>query len=163
MLSAFCYFPKSNFLSTVFRIGTQNFAQRLFAMLIINIGMPRSGTLWRYKIIRDLVVAAGGKDGSVIRKSYLLHPFYIGPERPHRYALKPQIANFNYPIPSWGNLCSEHTCSANKLCKSKYGKRAHQSNLWFPRPTRLHPLNARLQPESKPPFFSLSIPKSQLT
>jgi hypothetical protein len=45
-------------------------------MVIINIGMPRSGTLWRYKIIRDLVMAAGGKDGSDIRKRYFLHPFY---------------------------------------------------------------------------------------
>lgn len=46
-------------------------------MVILNIGMPRSGTLWRYKLIRDLVIAAGGKDGAEIRKRYLLHPFYV--------------------------------------------------------------------------------------
>lgn len=45
-------------------------------MVILNIGMPRSGTLWRYKLVRDLVIAAGGKDGAQIRKQYLLHPFY---------------------------------------------------------------------------------------
>lgn len=44
-------------------------------MLILNIGMPRSGTLWRYKLIRDLVIANGGKDGLEIRKKFLLHPF----------------------------------------------------------------------------------------
>ena len=44
-------------------------------MVIINIGMPRSGTLWRYKLIRDLIIASGGKDGVQIRKQYLLHPF----------------------------------------------------------------------------------------
>ena len=47
-------------------------------MVIINIGMPRSGTLWRYKLIRDLVIAGGGKDGVKIRKKYLLHPFISG-------------------------------------------------------------------------------------
>jgi len=46
-------------------------------MVILNIGMPRSGTLWRYKLIREMVIAAGGKDGAVIRKRYLLHPFYV--------------------------------------------------------------------------------------
>lgn len=44
-------------------------------MVIINIGMPRSGTLWRYKLIRDLVIAGGGKDGLQIRKQYFLSPF----------------------------------------------------------------------------------------
>jgi hypothetical protein len=44
-------------------------------MLILNIGMPRSGTLWRYKLIRDLVIANGGKDGLEIRQKFLLHPF----------------------------------------------------------------------------------------
>ena len=44
-------------------------------MLIINIGMPRSGTLWRYKLIRDLVIAGGGKDGLEIRNNYFLKPF----------------------------------------------------------------------------------------
>lgn len=47
-------------------------------MLTINIGMPRSGTLWRYKLIRDLVIAGGGTDGVEIRKKYLLHPFVSG-------------------------------------------------------------------------------------
>jgi len=44
-------------------------------MLILNIGMPRSGTLWRYKLIRDLVMAGGGKDGLEIRNNYFLKPF----------------------------------------------------------------------------------------
>ena len=44
-------------------------------MVIINIGMPRSGTLWRYKLIRDLVIAGGGKDALEIRKKYFLYPF----------------------------------------------------------------------------------------
>lgn len=44
-------------------------------MVILNIGMPRSGTLWRYKLVRDLVIAGGGTDGVKIRKKYLLHPF----------------------------------------------------------------------------------------
>ena len=47
-------------------------------MLILNIGMPRSGTLWRYKLVRDLVIAGGGRDGIIIRKKYLLHPFISG-------------------------------------------------------------------------------------
>ncbi len=47
-------------------------------MLFINIGMPRSGTLWRYKLIRDLVIAGGGQDGTQIRKQYLLYPFISG-------------------------------------------------------------------------------------
>jgi hypothetical protein len=37
--------------------------------------MPRSGTLWRYKLIRDLVIAGGGKDGLEIRKKYFLNSF----------------------------------------------------------------------------------------
>lgn len=44
-------------------------------MLILNIGMPRSGTLWRYKIVRDLVIAGGGTDGVEIRKRFFLSPF----------------------------------------------------------------------------------------
>lgn len=44
-------------------------------MLVLNIGMPRSGTLWRYNIVRDFVMAGGGKDGLEIRKKYLLFPF----------------------------------------------------------------------------------------
>lgn len=44
-------------------------------MLILNIGMPRSGTLWRYKIVRDLVIAGGGIDGLEIRKKFFLNPF----------------------------------------------------------------------------------------
>lgn len=44
-------------------------------MVVINIGMPRSGTLWRYKLIRDLVIAAGGTDGLEIRNKYKLHLF----------------------------------------------------------------------------------------
>ena len=48
-------------------------------MLIINIGMPRSGTLWRYKLIRDLVIAGGGKDGLEIRNNYFLKPFIALP------------------------------------------------------------------------------------
>ena len=48
-------------------------------MLIINVGMPRSGTLWRYKLIRDLVIAAGGSDGLEIRKKFLLYPFIETP------------------------------------------------------------------------------------
>ncbi|MEJ2758512.1 MAG: sulfotransferase domain-containing protein [Anaerolineales bacterium] len=44
-------------------------------MLILNIGMPRSGTLWRYKIVRDLVIAGGGIDGVEIRKKFFLNPF----------------------------------------------------------------------------------------
>jgi hypothetical protein len=47
-------------------------------MVIINIGMPRSGTLWRYKLVRDLVIASGGKDGVQIRKKYFLNPFLSG-------------------------------------------------------------------------------------
>lgn len=47
-------------------------------MLVINIGMPRSGTLWRYKILRDLVIAGGGEDGLEIRKKYFLSPFISG-------------------------------------------------------------------------------------
>ncbi len=47
-------------------------------MVIINIGMPRSGTLWRYKLIRDLVIAGGGTDGVKIRKKYFLQPFISG-------------------------------------------------------------------------------------
>jgi len=47
-------------------------------MLFLNVGMPRSGTLWRYKLIRDLVIASGGKDGVNIRGKYLLHPFISG-------------------------------------------------------------------------------------
>jgi hypothetical protein len=47
-------------------------------MLVINIGMPRSGTLWRYKITRDLVIAGGGEDGLEIRKKYFLYPFISG-------------------------------------------------------------------------------------
>jgi len=48
-------------------------------MVIINIGMPRSGTLWRYKLIRDLVIAGGGKDGMHIRKKYFLAPVIFPP------------------------------------------------------------------------------------
>lgn len=44
-------------------------------MLILNIGMPRSGTLWRYQIIKDLVIASGGKDGQNIRRQFMLQPF----------------------------------------------------------------------------------------
>ncbi|MCB2180282.1 sulfotransferase domain-containing protein [bacterium] len=44
-------------------------------MLFLNIGMPRSGTLWRYNIVRDFVMAGGGKDGLEIRQKYLLFPF----------------------------------------------------------------------------------------
>ena len=44
-------------------------------MIIMNVGMPRSGTLWRYKLIRDLVIASGGKDGVQIRNKYFLQPF----------------------------------------------------------------------------------------
>lgn len=44
-------------------------------MVILNIGMPRSGTLWRYKLIRDLVMAGGGTDGVDIRKRFRLQIF----------------------------------------------------------------------------------------
>lgn len=47
-------------------------------MLAINIGMPRSGTLWRYRLIRDLMIAGGGTDALKIRKQFLLHPFFSG-------------------------------------------------------------------------------------
>lgn len=48
-------------------------------MVVVNIGMPRSGTLWRYKIVRDLVIAGGGTDGMTIRRKYLLSPFLHKP------------------------------------------------------------------------------------
>jgi len=41
--------------------------------------MPRSGTLWRYKLIRDLVIAGGGKDGMQIRNKYFLAPVIFPP------------------------------------------------------------------------------------
>lgn len=44
-------------------------------MVVISIGMPRSGTLWRYNFIKTLVIANGGEDGVKIRKKFLLHPF----------------------------------------------------------------------------------------
>ncbi len=47
-------------------------------MVILNIGMPRSGTLWRYKLVRDLVIAGGGSDGVHVRQQFLLHPFISG-------------------------------------------------------------------------------------
>ena len=47
-------------------------------MVVINIGMPRSGTLWRYNLIKALVIASGGQDGLDIRKKFLLKPFIGG-------------------------------------------------------------------------------------
>ena len=44
-------------------------------MVILNIGMPRSGTLWRYRLINNLVMADGGKDGVAVRNKYYLQPF----------------------------------------------------------------------------------------
>ena len=44
-------------------------------MVVINIGMPRSGTLWRYNLIKALVIASGGEDGLEIREKFLLKPF----------------------------------------------------------------------------------------
>lgn len=56
-------------------------------MVIISIGMPRSGTLWRYNLVRDLVVADGGVDGLEIRRKYLLHLF-LGPNNADINTLK---------------------------------------------------------------------------
>jgi hypothetical protein len=47
-------------------------------MVVINIGMPRSGTLWRYNLIKALVIAAGGEDALKVRKQFLLQPFIGG-------------------------------------------------------------------------------------
>lgn len=47
-------------------------------MVVINIGMPRSGTLWRYNLIKALVIASGGIDGLEIRKKFLLNAFIGG-------------------------------------------------------------------------------------
>jgi hypothetical protein len=47
-------------------------------MVVINIGMPRSGTLWRYNLIKALVIAAGGEDALEIRKQFLLGPIIGG-------------------------------------------------------------------------------------
>lgn len=44
-------------------------------MVVINIGMPRSGTLWRYNLIKALVISAGGVDALQLRRQFLLHPF----------------------------------------------------------------------------------------
>lgn len=47
-------------------------------MVVINIGMPRSGTLWRYNLIKALVIAAGGEDALQIREQYKLERFIGG-------------------------------------------------------------------------------------
>jgi hypothetical protein len=44
-------------------------------MVVINIGMPRSGTLWRYNLIKTLVIAAGGVDALQLREQFRLQPF----------------------------------------------------------------------------------------
>ena len=75
-------------------------------MVIISIGMPRSGTLWRYNLVRDLVKASGGKDGLDIRRRYMLHMFLgknnadINTLRPHRLipVLVPSILGNTFTI-----------------------------------------------------------------
>lgn len=47
-------------------------------MGVLNIGMPRSGTLWRYNLIKALVIAAGGVDALEVRKQFMLQPFIGG-------------------------------------------------------------------------------------
>ncbi len=66
-------------------------------MLILNIGMPRSGTLWRYKIVRDLVIAGGGTDGLEIRKKFLLQPFISLPNADLNTAKPKRLLPASYP------------------------------------------------------------------
>jgi hypothetical protein len=56
-------------------------------MVVINIGMPRSGTLWRYNLIKELVIASGGEDALDIRKKFFLKPF-IGSQNADMKTLK---------------------------------------------------------------------------
>jgi hypothetical protein len=56
-------------------------------MVVISIGMPRSGTLWRYNLIKSLVIASGGEDGLDIRKKFFLESF-IGSENADMKTLK---------------------------------------------------------------------------
>ena len=58
-------------------------------MIIINIGMPRSGTLWRYNILRELIVSNGGVDGLEIRNKYKLH-YFLGKNNSDVNNLKPE-------------------------------------------------------------------------
>jgi len=39
-------------------------------MLVLSVGMPRAGSGWRFNLIHDLVVAAGGEDAHNIRRRY---------------------------------------------------------------------------------------------
>lgn len=56
-------------------------------MVVINIGMPRSGTLWRYNLIKALVIANGGKDALEVREKFFLKPF-IGSQNADMKTLK---------------------------------------------------------------------------
>jgi hypothetical protein len=47
-------------------------------MVVLNIGMPRSGTLWRYNLIKALVIAAGGTDALALREQFRLQAFIGG-------------------------------------------------------------------------------------
>jgi hypothetical protein len=44
-------------------------------MLILSVGMVRSGSGWRFNFIHDLVVASGGNDTRVLRRKYFLQYF----------------------------------------------------------------------------------------
>lgn len=68
-------------------------------MLIISIGMPRSGTLWRYNLIRELIIANGGMDGLEIRQKFFLQKI-LGERNVDINTLKPRRL-IPALIPSW--------------------------------------------------------------
>lgn len=43
-------------------------------MLILSVGLPKSGSAWYYNLTNDLIAAGGGHDARVVRQRYDLHP-----------------------------------------------------------------------------------------